>query len=76
MFISFHYKSVTSDEITNAIRSINKGKSADYHELTIEHIIYAESDIEKLLVALVRCTFKHGSILESPAEDGPFNTCI
>jgi hypothetical protein len=58
-------KSVTSDEITNAIRSINKGKSADYHGLTIEHIIYAESDIEKLLVALVRCIFKHGSISES-----------
>ena len=35
-------ESVTSDEITNAIRSINNGKSADYHGLTIEHIIYAE----------------------------------
>ena len=58
-------KSVTSDEITNAIRSINKGKSANYHGLTIEHIIYAESDIEKLLVVLVRCIFQDGRISES-----------
>ena len=35
---------VTSDEITNDIRSLNKGKSADYHGLTIEHTIYAGSD--------------------------------
>jgi hypothetical protein len=35
-------KSVTSDEITNAIRSLNKGKSADYHGITIKHIINAE----------------------------------
>ena len=58
-------KSVTSDEITNAVRSINKGKSADYHGITIEHIINAESDIDILLIVLVRCTFKQGSILES-----------
>jgi hypothetical protein len=42
-----------------------QGKLADYHGLAIEHIIYAGSDMEKLLVALVRCTFKHGSISES-----------
>ena len=58
-------KNVTFDDITNAIRSLNKGKSADYHGLTIEHIIYAGSDMEKLLVALVRCIFKHGSISKS-----------
>jgi hypothetical protein len=59
-------KNVNSDEITNTIRSLSKGQSADYHGLyTIEHIICAESDMEKLLVALVRCIFKHGSISES-----------
>ncbi|CAC5374708.1 unnamed protein product [Mytilus coruscus] len=57
-------KSVTSEEITKAIRSINKGKSADYHGITIEHIIYAGFDTEKLLVPLVQCIFKHGSISE------------
>ncbi|CAC5412369.1 unnamed protein product [Mytilus coruscus] len=58
-------KNVTSEEITKAIRSINKGKSADYHGITIEHIIYAGSDTEKLLVPLVQCIFKHGSISET-----------
>ena len=29
---------INSDEIMKAIRSINRGKSADYHGLTIEHI--------------------------------------
>ena len=58
-------KNVTADEITNDIRSLNKGKSADYHGLTIEHTIYAGSDMEKLLVALVGCIYKHGSISES-----------
>ena len=42
---SNNIKNVTSDEIANAIRSLNKGKSADYHGLMIEHIIYAGSDI-------------------------------
>ena len=58
-------KNVTSDEITNDIRSLSKGKSADYHGLTIEHTIYAGSDMEKLLVALVGCIYKHRSIPES-----------
>ncbi|CAC5402683.1 unnamed protein product [Mytilus coruscus] len=58
-------KNVTSEEITKAIRSINKGKSADYHGITIEHIIYAGSDTEKPLVPLVQCIFKHGSISET-----------
>jgi hypothetical protein len=29
---------VTEEEITTAIASINKRKSADFHSLTIEHI--------------------------------------
>jgi hypothetical protein len=58
-------KNVTSDEITNAIRSLSNEKSTDYHGLTIEHTIYAGSDMEKLLVALVGCIFKHRSISES-----------
>jgi hypothetical protein len=34
------------DEITKAIKSINKGKSADFHGITIEHIIFAGSEME------------------------------
>ena len=34
------------EEIAKAIRSINRGKSADYHGLTIEHIIIAGKDIK------------------------------
>ena len=34
-------KNAASDQITTAIRSLNNGKSAEYHGLTIEHTIYA-----------------------------------
>jgi hypothetical protein len=34
-----------SDEIMKAIRSINRGKSADYHGLTIEHIANNKRDL-------------------------------
>jgi hypothetical protein len=34
------------EEIAKAIRSINRGKSADYHGLTIEHIIIAGKDMK------------------------------
>jgi hypothetical protein len=37
---------INSDEIMKAIRSINRGKSADYHGLTIEHIVNAGKDME------------------------------
>jgi hypothetical protein len=58
-------KNVASDKIINSIHSLNNGLSVDYHGLTIEHTIYAGSDMEKLLVALVGCIFKHRSISES-----------
>jgi hypothetical protein len=37
------------EEIAKAIRSINRGQSADYHGLTIEHIINAGKDMEHFL---------------------------
>ena len=40
------------EEIAKAIRSINRGKSTDYHGLTIEHIINAGKDIKKLLLLI------------------------
>lgn len=42
-------KNVSMDEINKATQSLNiKGKSADYHGLTIEHIIYAGKEIQLL----------------------------
>jgi hypothetical protein len=38
------------EEIAKAIRSINRGQSADCHGLTIEHMINAGKDMEKLLL--------------------------
>jgi hypothetical protein len=34
------YAPVTQEEISQAIKYIKKGKSADYHGLTIEHILF------------------------------------
>jgi hypothetical protein len=43
--ISDHCLPVTDEEITTAIASINKRKSADFHNLTIEHILHAGENI-------------------------------
>jgi hypothetical protein len=50
--------------ITSAktIRSINRGKSADYHGLTIEHIINAGKDMEKLLLFIINEIFRQGRV--------------
>lgn len=51
-------------EIAKAIRSINRGKSADYHGLTIEHIINAGKDMEKLLLLITNEIFRQGRVPE------------
>ena len=53
-----------SDEIMKAIRSINRGKSADYHGLTIEHIANAGKDMENLLV-ITNEIFRQGKVPET-----------
>jgi hypothetical protein len=52
------------EEIAKAIRSINRGKSTDYHGLTIEHIINAGKDMEKLLL-ITNEIFRQGRIPET-----------
>jgi hypothetical protein len=52
------------EEIAKAIRSINRRKSADYHGLTIEHIINAGRDMEKLLL-ITNEIFRQGRIPET-----------
>ena len=44
---------VSADEITKAIKSINKGKSADFHGITIEHIIFAGSELLTLFINII-----------------------
>jgi hypothetical protein len=53
------------EEIAKAIRSINRGKSADYHGLTIEHIINAGKDMEKLLLLITNEIFRQGRVPET-----------
>ena len=43
---------VTDEEITTAIASINKRKSADFHNLTIEHILHAGENIITVLTQI------------------------
>jgi hypothetical protein len=54
-----------SDEIMKAIRSINRGKSADYHGLTIEHIANAGKDMENLLLVITNEIFGQGKVPET-----------
>jgi hypothetical protein len=53
------------EEIAKAIRSINRGKSADYHGLKIEHIIIAGKDMEKLLLLITNEIFRQGRTPET-----------
>ena len=55
---------INSDEIMKAIRSINRGKSADYHGLTIEHIANAGKDMENLLLVITNEIFRQGKVPE------------
>jgi hypothetical protein len=53
------------EEIAKAIRSINRGKSADYHGLTIEHIINAGKDMEKLLLLITNEILRQARVPET-----------
>ena len=44
---------VSADEITKAIKSINKEKSPDFHGMTIEHIIFAGSELLTLFINII-----------------------
>jgi hypothetical protein len=48
-----------------AIRSINRGKSVDYHGLTIEHIANAGKDMENLLLVITNEIFRQGKVPET-----------
>ena len=56
---------INSDEIMKAIRSINRGKSADYHGLTIEHIANAGKDMENHLLVITNEIFRQGKVPET-----------
>ena len=48
---------VTEEEITASIASINKRKSADFHNLTIEHILHAGENIITVLTHILNSIF-------------------
>jgi hypothetical protein len=54
---------VNADEITKAIKSVNKGKSADFHGITIEHIIFVGGEME-VLILFINSIFEYGEIPE------------
>jgi hypothetical protein len=56
---------INSDEIMKAIRPINRGKSADYHGPTIEHIANAGKDMENLLLVITNEIFRQGKVPET-----------
>ena len=58
------YAPVTQEEISQAIKYINKGKSADYHGLTIEHILFSGNNMI-LLTSLLDKIFKNREIPNS-----------
>ncbi|CAG2203494.1 unnamed protein product [Mytilus edulis] len=50
----------TLEELQKAIKSINKGKSADIYGITVEHILHAGKHLEMLLLNLINIIFKEG----------------
>ena len=59
------YAPVTQEEGSQAIKYINKGKSADYHGLTIEHILISGNNMINLLTSLLNKIFKNREIPNS-----------
>ena len=53
---------ITEKEVSTAINSINKRKSADIHNLTIEHVLHAGKDIVTVLTYIINNIFKEGEI--------------
>jgi hypothetical protein len=52
----------TTNKLQKAIKSINRGKSADIYGITIEHLIYAGGNMEDLILRLINSIFKTGQI--------------
>ncbi|CAG2232072.1 unnamed protein product [Mytilus edulis] len=50
------------EEFSNAIKKINKGKSADYYGITIEHIVNAGEIIVILLQSIINEIFQQGYV--------------
>ena len=55
-------KEVTKEELLEVIRIINKGKSPDIYNLTIEHIVYAEDSILNIILEMINQIFKTGEV--------------
>ena len=56
---------ITEKELNDAINSINRRKSADYYNITIEHFLYSEDHIISILLLLINNVFKTGEIPDS-----------
>ncbi|VDI25646.1 Hypothetical predicted protein [Mytilus galloprovincialis] len=53
---------VIENDVRKAISTINRNKSADYHNITIEHFIYAGDNILSALTQLINIIFLEGDI--------------
>ncbi|CAC5404045.1 unnamed protein product [Mytilus coruscus] len=58
----------TLEELQKAIKSFNKGKSADIYEITVEHILHAGKNLEWFLLNLISIIFKKGKVPEMLKE--------
>jgi len=56
---------ITEKELKDAINSINRRKSADYYNITIEHFLHSEDQIISILLLLINNIFKTGEIPDS-----------
>jgi hypothetical protein len=52
-------------ELKDAINSINRRKSADYYNITIDHFLYSEDQIISILLLLINNIFRAGEIPDS-----------
>jgi hypothetical protein len=56
---------ITEKELKDAINSINRRKSADYYNITIDHFLYSEDQIISILLLLINNIFRTGEIPDS-----------
>ena len=52
-------------QVKEAIESINRGKAADFHGVTIEHFLYGGANLLQVTTDIVNQVFKFGRVTET-----------
>ena len=58
------FEHITESQVQEAIASLNKGKTPDYHGVQVEHLLYGREELLKYLTLLVSSIFQLGRLTD------------